>query len=148
MQPTGGLANLAERMKEKAEQERQQMESIVSDELTNLRRNLSDAARNALSTIKDDMEREARKAREMFRSQSKALSLIFGQRWLTVSLIALAAIFGVTLGGWGLTKLVERKALALHREISQLQQEQTQLETTAKQLQVQTWGLVLERFTN
>ncbi len=143
MQPTGSLANLAERMKEKAEQERQQIENIVGDELTNLRRNLSDATRNALNTIKSDMEGEIRNARWTLKDQTQTLCWSFGQRWLMVSLIALAAIIGVTLGGWGLTKLVERKVLSLHREISQLQDQQRQLETTVSQLEAKTWGLEL-----
>ncbi len=143
MQPTGSLANLAERMKEKAEQERQQIESIVSGELTNLRLNLSDATRNALNTIKSDMEGEIRSARWALKDQTQTLCWSIGQRWLMVSLIALAAIIGVTLGGWGLAKLVERKVLNLHREISHLQGQQTQLEATVNQLEAKTWGLEL-----
>ena len=143
MQPTGNLADLAERMKEKTEQERQQIENIVSAELTTLRRSLNDATQNALSTIKRDMEQQIQNARETLKEQSKILSLSFGQRWLATSLIALAAIIGITMGGWGLTKLAERKAMNLRQEISQLQQQQAKLETTVKQLQAQTWGLEL-----
>ncbi len=137
------LGQSAERMKEKAEQERQQIESIVGDELTNLRLNLSGATRNVLNTIKSDMEGEIKNARWTLKDQTQTLCWSIGQRWLMVSLIALAAITGVTLGGWGLTKLVERKVLSLHREISQLQDQQTQLEATVKQLQAETWGLEL-----
>ena len=143
MQPTGNLANLAERMKEKAEQERQQIENIVSAELTTLRRSLNDATKNALSTIKKDMEREITNARDTLSEQAKTLSLTFAQRWLTASLMALAVLFGLAMGSLGLAKLAERKALSLHREISQLQQHQARLETTVKQLQDQTWGLDL-----
>ena len=143
MQPTGSLTNLAERMKEKAEQERQQIESIVGDELTNLRLNLSSATRNALNTIKSDMEGEIKNARWTLKDQTQSLCWNIGQRWLMVSLIALAAIIGVSLGGWGLTKLVERKVLNLHREISQLQGQQIQLEITVNQLEAKTWGLEL-----
>ena len=143
MQPTGNLANLAERMKEKAEQERQQIEKIVSAELTTLRRSLHDATKNALSTIKKDMEREITNARDTLSEQAKALSLTFAQRWLTAGLIALAVLFGLAMGSLGLAKLAERKALSLHQEISQLQQHQARLETTVKQLQDQTWGLDL-----
>lgn len=143
MQPTGSLNNLAERLKEKTEQDRQQMENIVNKELANLRQNLSAVTQNALSTIKSDMEREIRKSRETLKEQIKVLSLSFAQRWLTASLIALAILLGLAMGGLGLVKLAERKAMNLHQEISRLQKQQTQLEITVQQLQTQTWGLDL-----
>jgi len=143
MQPTGNLANLAERMKEKTEQDRQQIENIVSAELTTLRRSLNDATQNALSTIKRDMEQQIQNARETLKGQSKVLSLSFGQRWLTSGLMGLAILLGLAIGGLGLAKLAERKAMNLRREISQLQQQQARLETTVKQLQTQTWDLDL-----
>lgn len=143
MQPTGSLKHLTEHLKEKTQQDRQQIENIVSDELTNMKRNLSDATRNALSTIKNDMEREIRNARETLKDQTKVLSLSFAQRWLTASLMALAILLGLAVGGIGLTKLAERNARSLHQKITQLQQQQAQLESTVKQLQSQTWGLDL-----
>jgi len=143
MQPTGGLANLAERMKEKTEQERQQIENIVNTELTNLRRSLNDATKNALATIKNDMADEIRDARKTLSEQAKILNLCFAQRWLTVGLMALVILLSLAAGGLGLVKLAERKARSLHQEISQLQQQQSRLETTVQQLQAKTWGLDL-----
>lgn len=143
MQPTGSLKNLTEHLKEKTQQDRQQIENIVSDELMNLRQSLNDVTRNALNTIKSDMENEIRNARETLKDQTKILSLSFAQRWLTASLMALAILFGLTMGGLGLAKLAERKARSLHQDITQLQQQQNQLEATVKQLQAQTWGLDL-----
>lgn len=143
MPPTGSLKNLTEHLKEKTQQYRQQIENIVSDELTNLRRSLNDDTRNALNTIKSDMENEIRNARETLKDQTKTLSLSFAQRWLTSSLTAVAVLVGLTMGGLGLAKLAERKARSLHQDITQLQQQQTKLETTVKQLQAQTWGLDL-----
>ena len=143
MQPTGGLANLAARMKEKTEQERQQIENIVNTELTNLRRSLNDATKNALNTIKNDMADEIRDARKTLSEQVKILNLSFAQRWLTVGLMALAVLIGLAMGSFGLAQLAERKARSLHQEISQLQQQQARLETTVQQLQAKTWGLDL-----
>ena len=143
MQPTGSLKNMTETLRAKTEQDRQQMENIVSEELTTLRRNLNDATRNALSTIKNDTEREIRNARETLKDQTKVLSLSFAQRWLTASMMALAILFGLATGGLGLAKLAERKARSLHQEITQLQQQQARLEATVKQLQARTWGLDL-----
>jgi len=143
MQPTGNLANLAERMKEKTAQERQQIEDIVKTELTALRWSLNDATKNALSTIKKDMEREITNARDTLSEQAKTLSLTFAQRWLTAGLIALAVLLSLATGSLGLAKLAERKALNLYQEITQLQQQQSRLETTVQQLQDKTWGLDL-----
>jgi DNA repair exonuclease SbcCD ATPase subunit len=143
MPPTGSLKNLTEHLKEKTQQDRQQIENIVSDELTTLRQSLNDATRNALSTIKSDMEREIRNAREALKEQTKVLSLSLAQRWLTASLMALAILLGLAVGGLGLAKLAERKARSLHQEITQLQQQQAKLESTVKQLQDQTWSLEL-----
>jgi len=143
MQPTGNLANLAERLKEKTGQERQQIENIVKDELTTLRWSLNDATKNALNTIKSDMEYEIMNARDTLSEQAKALSLTFAQRWLTAGLIALAVLLSLAAGGLGLAKLAERKARNLHQEIAQLQQQQAKLETTVKQLRSRTWGLEL-----
>ncbi|MDL2226723.1 hypothetical protein LJB86_03600 [Deltaproteobacteria bacterium OttesenSCG-928-M10] len=148
MPPTGSLKNLTEHLKEKTQQDRQQIENIVSNELTTLRQNLNDATRNALSTIKNDTEREIRNARETLKDQTKVLSLSFAQRWLTASLMALAVLFGLAVGGLGLVKLAERKAKSLHQEITQLQQQQARLETTVKQLQSQTWSLELLETTD
>ena len=143
MPPTGNLANLAERMKEKTEQNRQQIEKIVEGELTKLQQHLSNATKNALSIIKKDMEREIQNARETFNCQTKMLNLNFAQRWLTTAVMALAVTIGMVLGSWSLVKLMERKALNLYQEISQLRQQRIQLETTAQQLQAKTWDLDL-----
>jgi hypothetical protein len=130
-------------MKEKAEQERQQIESIVSDELANLRQNLNSATQNALDTIKSDMEAAIMNSRETLKDQTATLNLAFGKRWLMVSLIALAATIGVTLGSWSLVKLMEWKITTLYQEISQLQEQQSRQQTAAKQLEAKTWGLEL-----
>ncbi|MDL2259285.1 hypothetical protein LJB99_00185 [Deltaproteobacteria bacterium OttesenSCG-928-K17] len=143
MQPTGSLKNLTDNLREKTQQDRQQMENIVKEELANLRQSLNAATRNALGTIKNDMEHEIRNARETLKDQTKTLSLSFAQRWLTTSLTAVAVLLGLAVGSIGLAKLGERKARSLHQEITQLQQQQAKLETTVKQLQAQTWSLEL-----
>lgn len=143
MPPTGSLNNLAERLKEKTEQERKQIENIISKELTTLRQSLSDATRNGLNTIKNDMADEIRNARETLKYQARLLSLSFAQRWLTSALMALAILLSLAVGGLGLGKLAEREARNLYQEISQLQEQQARLETTVNQLQAKTWGLDL-----
>lgn len=143
MPPIGSLKNMTESLREKTTQDRQQMEKIVSEELTNLQRNLSDATRSALNTIRADMDKEIRAARETAKGQMNVLSGSFCRRWLMTALTALAALLGLTLGGWGLTALAGHHIKGLRSEIGQLNQRKEALESATRQLQAQTWGLSL-----
>ena len=140
---TGSLKELTARLKEQTAAERKEMEMIITAELTNLKENLQSAAKNALSTIKNDMEREARAAKKTALLQIKILSWDFGRRWLMTGSVALAVMLGLGGGGWGLMKLAEYRINSLDQKWTELNREKMRLETTLSQLQAQTWGLSL-----
>ena len=140
---TGSLKELTERLREKTETERRTMEMIITAELSNLKENLQSTAKNALATIKIDMEREAEAVKKAALLQMKILSWSFGRLWLMTGGIALAVILGLAGGGLGLMKLAEYRINTLHKEWSKMALEKAQMEMTLNQLQAHTWGLNL-----
>ncbi len=77
MEQTGSLKTLAERMKEKAEQERVETEKIFTEQLQTLKDSLQASSQNALRTMSDAMGQEITGAAKSLEQKYKVLSMAF-----------------------------------------------------------------------
>ena len=137
------LTNLTERLKSKAEEDRQTAERLIETEFKNLSANVRVSMKNALATIENAMLCETATIRENTASHLKRLNNGFIRHWLMCGLLGLGLTGGLTLGGWGLATLAQRQVINLHREVTDLKKKKAGLEDSLKQLESQTWNLRL-----
>jgi hypothetical protein len=127
MEPSGGLSNLTERLKEKAEQERIQTEKVFTEQLQSLSSSLQASSQNALNTMSDAMAQEITNATERLNQRYRLLSMAFGKQWLYLTTLGIAFCLGILLTGWLLTELGDRRLNRHRNELAQLEQKcQTQ----------------------
>ncbi len=146
MEQTGSLKTLAERMKEKAEQERIETEKIFIEQLQTLKDNLQASSQNALRTMSDAMGQEITSTAERLSQQYHVLSLAFGRKWIGLAALSTALCIGVTISAWALTEIWARRLIDYRNERELLKQES---HTLRRELEVirperaraETWGL-------
>lgn len=63
--------------------------------------------------------------------------------WFRASTIALALTIGLSVGAWGLLRLAVGQIGSVHSEISSLEKQKKELQTTVDVLERQTWGVRL-----
>ena len=137
------LANLAERLKSKTEENRQITEKQIKAEFESLSLNVRESMKNALATIENAINREIVTMRESMTGQIKLLKNGFIKFWLVCGLLGLGLICGMVLGGWGLASFVQRHVINLRQDLTDLNHQKARLEITLKQLESKTWGLSL-----
>ena len=144
MPSTGNsLVSLAERMRVKTEQDRQELEALTQQQFSALQRNLSESSKNALNTTETAILAQLSTLEKSVTTRCQTLSRTFGTRCLQALLLSFALVLGLTLGGWGLMHWETSRILALHQEAEQLQADIAALEKTAAQLEAKTWSLEL-----
>ena len=144
MPSTGNsLTSLAERLKAKAEQDRQELEALTRQQFDALSESLRQSSTAALSTTEVAIQEALGRLEASIASHCQTLSWTFGRKWLQALLLGLALLMGTALGGWGLLNMLQSKATALHNEIRDLQADKAALEATVAQLSERTWGLKL-----
>ena len=122
MEQDGHLKTLAERMREKAEQERIQTEKVFTEQLQALSSSLQASSQNALRTMSDAMAQEITNAAEKLNQHYRLLSMAFGKQWLVMTALGIAFCQGILLTGWLLTELGERRLNRHRNEMAQLEQ--------------------------
>lgn len=137
------VSSLAERVKAKAEQERQEMENLTRQQFSALSESLRQSSQNALSTTEDAILVQLGNLENSISSRSRTLSRAFGWTCLRGLLLSLSILMGAGLGGWGLMTLVGNKAQVLRREINELQKAKDDLEKT-----IASWPLSLNNAPN
>jgi len=137
------LASLAERMRAKAEQDRQELEALTQQQFTALSESLRQSSTVALTTTEAAIQEKLGMLEASIASRCQTLSRAFGQRWLQALLLSMSLLLGTTLGGWGVMALLSRKVMALQDELQSLQANKAELESIAGQLEKRTWGLKL-----
>ena len=144
MQNIGTSANsLAERVKAKAEQERQEMESLTRQQFSALSESLRQSSQNALSTTEAAILAQLGNLESSISSRSRTLHRAFGWTCLRGLLLSLSILLGAGLGGWGLMALAGKYAVNLRAEISELQTTKKDLEKT-----LASWPLMLKDAPN
>ncbi|WP_243359606.1 hypothetical protein [Fundidesulfovibrio terrae] len=137
------LASLAERMRSKAEQDRQELEVLTRQRFDALSESLRQSSTAALSITEAAIQDALGRLEASIASRCQTLSWAFSRRWLQALLLGLALLMGIALGGWGLLAMLQSKAAALQGEIQDLRADKAALEATVAKLSDRTWGLKL-----
>ena len=132
MQNIGTSASsLAERVKAKAEQERQEMENLTRQQFSALSESLRQSSQNALSTTEAAILGNLESS---ISSRSRTLHRAFGWTCLRGLLLSLSILMGAGLGGWGLLTLAGKQILKLRSEITTLTEQKESLEAQSTQI--------------
>ena len=137
------LASLAERMRAKTEQDRQEFEALTRQQFDALSKSLRQSSAAALRTTEAAIQEKLGTLEESIASRCQTLSWTFGRKWLQVLLLGMALLMGAALGGWGVVSLLTNRVVVLQNEIQSLHASKAELENTAGQLEKRTWGLKL-----
>ena len=143
MERDGHLKTLAERMKEKAEQERMQTEAIFTEQLQTLKNSLQESSQNALRTMSDAMAQEITNAAENLNQRYRLLSMAFAKKWIVLASLGAALCLGMLAGGWALAKAGAWNLEKYRSELAQLKQDCQTQRATLENMKSQTWGLEL-----
>lgn len=141
MQNTGNLNSLTEKLKAKAEQERQEMESLTRKQFDALSRSLHESSTTALSTTEAAILRQFSSLEQNVTSRCRILSAAFGWKCLQALVITLCILTGAIFSGWGLLTLAEKKITTLHREIATLSERKESLEVQSARIWASFKGL-------
>ncbi len=137
MQNIGTSASsLAERVRARAEQERQEMENLTRQQFSALSESLRQSSQNALSTTEAAILAQLGNLENSLSSRSRTLNRAFGWTCLRSLLLSLSILMGAGLGGWGLLTLAGKQVSKLRSEIATLTERKESLEAQSSQL----WG--------
>jgi len=137
------LASLAERMRAKTEQDRQELEALTRQQFTALGESLRQSSTAALRTTEAAIQEKLGTLEESIASRCQTLSWTFGRKWLQALLLGMGLLMGTALGGWSVVTLLTNRVLALQGEIQSINASKAELESIASQLEKRTWGLRL-----
>lgn len=142
MQNIGNSASsLAERVRAKAEQERQEMESLTRQQFSALSESLRQSSQNALSTTEAVILAQLGNLEKSISSRSLTLSRAFGWTCLRGLLLSLSILIGAGLGGWGMMILAGKQVSNLRTEITTLKKQKESLEAQSSQIWATFKGL-------
>lgn len=142
MQNIGTSASsLAERVRAKAEQERQEMERLTQQQFSDLSESLRQSSQNALSTTEAAILAQLGNLENTLSSRSRTLNRAFGWTCLRGLLLSLSILTGAGLGGWGLLTLTGKQVSNLRAEIVTLKEQKETLEAQSAQLWATFKGL-------
>ena len=142
MQNIGTSASsLAERVKAKAEQERQEMESLTRQQFSALSESLRQSSQNALSTTEAAILAQLGNLESSISSRSRTLHRAFGWTCLRGLLLSLSILMGAGLGGWGLMTLIGKHVSNLRSEIVVLSERKAALEVESTRIWATFKGL-------
>jgi hypothetical protein len=141
MEQAGSLKNLAERMKEKAEQERIETEKVFKEQLQTLKDNLQASSQNALSIMSDAMGQEITSRAEKLKQQYHVLSMAFGRKWIGLAILGTALCLGMAAGGWALTGAWAWRLAGYQADLELAKQ-------ALANLKGEMWNLELRELTN
>lgn len=142
MQNIGTSASsLAERVRAKAEQERQEMESLTRQQFSSLSESLRQSSQNALSTTEAAILAQLGNLENSISSRSRTLHRAFGWTCLRSLLLSLSILTGAGIGGWGMMTLIGRQISNLRVEIATLTEQKESLEAQSAQIWASFKGL-------
>ena len=150
MDRTSNVSKLREKLEQKSEQERQQVEELFRREYVKLSKNLPSIAKSELATI----ERAIRNEVEAF--AGRARTLLDGMRqvnealtkaWVRPLVVGLSLFLGILGGSWGLTQWLSSNIESLLDTRAELTVEIEEQQRTVESLKETTWGVVLHEGT-
>lgn len=130
MQSIGTSASsLAERVRAKAEQDRQEMESLTRQQFSALNESLRQSSQNALSTTEGAILAQLGNLESTLSSRCRTLNRVFGWTCLRGLLLSLSILMGAGLGGWSLLTWTGNEAVRLRKEVVALATQKEALQT-------------------
>ena len=132
MNETSSMSDLQARLQKKAEQDRQQIESVIQSELKKLSENLNRIVENELYIIGRDTK-----------VLRKRLSMAVLKAWAGPIGVGLLIFLGIFVGSWGLTQLLSSSVENHIEARTAIRLEIEQEQRTLDQLRAQTWGVWL-----
>ena len=148
MEQDGHLKSLAERLKEKAEQERIETEKVFSGQLQTLSDNLLALSQNAVRTTSDAMAQEITNATGNLNRDYHILGMAVARKWVSMAMLGLSRCLGMTLAGWGMVEVGLWRLNKCRTERDSLKEECRTLRETVENLQYGTWGVTLQQREN
>ncbi|MBG3110245.1 hypothetical protein GHV23_17970 [Proteus mirabilis] len=102
-------SSLAKRLKEQKQRDSETMESLMRQQLADMRRELTSTLQSELSTIKADIQ-----------GQSKSIGWsAFKSRIFWPTLTGLSLCIGILGGSWGVTQYLSNRAMVLSEQVRQ-----------------------------
>lgn len=144
------IGNLSNRLQARISQDRETLEQIAHSEFERLRQSLHRSSQNALATIEADFAAKAEAMSETVSSRLERLERQTGRlqktlvsSWLKSAALGACMMFGIALGGWGLSAMMSNHVQTLLSQTRELQQVKKDLEQTVSLLEHKTWGIRL-----
>ena len=135
------LNSLAERIKAKTEQERQEVETLTRQQFSALSANLQQSSKNALSTTEAAILKEIMNMEKNITSRCRSLGEMFNRKyWLSIVLSAGILLLTV-LTSWGLITLYQHRITDTRRELAELTQERNTLQAQCARIWASFKGL-------
>ena len=122
------LSSLAERIKAKTEQERQEVETLTQQQFSALSANLQQSSKNALSTTEAAILKEIVEMEKNITSRCQSLGSMFSKKYLYSILLSAGILSLTVLTCWGLITLYQYRITDLRREMVGLTGERDALE--------------------
>ncbi len=135
------LSTLTERLRAKAEQERQEIETMTRQQFNALQESLSASLQNALSITEAATKERLSNLQRNIDEQCRILNWMFGKKCLQGFFLTLAIFSGAALAGWGVMRWASGKFMELQAEIANMTAYKTALEKTLMEMKGKTWGL-------
>ncbi len=122
------LNSLAERIKAKTEQERQEMETLTRQQFSALSESLRQSSKTALSTTEAAILSGITDMEKNITSRCQSLGKMFNKKYLYSILLSAGILSLTVLTCWGLITLYQYRIKDLRREMAGLTQERDALE--------------------
>ena len=132
MEKTSSANDLTERLRERLETERREIEELTASELGRLGANSRRVARNALRTIERDTEEATGRMRELLL-----------KAWLRPLVVGLSLWIGICAGSWATMRWLSRSIQARIETAAELDFDIEEARRTLAQMEVDTWGIAL-----
>lgn len=133
---------MAERVKAKAEQERQEMESLTRQQFDALQQSLSELSKNALSTTEAAILNGITNMEKNITSRCQGLGEMFNRKYLLSIVLSAGILFMTVPTCWGLITLYQHRIADTRRELTELTQEKETLQAQNARIWATFKGLV------
>ena len=129
---TSSQSDLTERLRQKLETERQEIEKTATRELRRLGENLNGVASGALRSIEDDMA-----------GSTGRMHVLLMRAWVRPLAVGLSLFLGISSGSWATMQWLSASIESRIRTVAVLNVDIKQARETLAQMEQTTWGVTL-----
>ena len=134
MQNTGNLNSLAERIRAKTEQDRQEAETLTRQQFDTLSQSLSESSKNALSTTEAAILSGIADMEKNITSRCRSLGEMFNRKYLLSIVLSAGILFLTVVTCCGLITLYQHRITDTRRELAELTREKDALQTQCNRI--------------